>query len=139
MFVSNPITDLQNTVTPGYQAPTAKLDKTSFLTLLVMQLRQQDPVSPMDSDQFMGQLAQFNQLEQSMNLNENFETFLSFQTLTQASSLIGKDVQALSTESETVQLVQGTVEEVILLDGTPLMKLSSGYEVPIQAIVKVTD
>jgi len=38
-----------------------------FLQLLVAQLRNQDPMSPSDGTQFIGQLAQFQQLEQSVN------------------------------------------------------------------------
>jgi flagellar basal-body rod modification protein FlgD len=41
----------------------------TFLTLLVAQLKNQDPLSPTDSTQFVGELAQFSSLEQLMNIN----------------------------------------------------------------------
>jgi flagellar basal-body rod modification protein FlgD len=47
--------------------PTPAVNKNMFLQLLVAQLRNQDPMSPSDGTQFVGQLAQFQQLEQSVN------------------------------------------------------------------------
>ena len=47
--------------------PTPAVNKNMFLQLLVAQLRNQDPMSPSDGTQFIGQLAQFQQLEQSVN------------------------------------------------------------------------
>ena len=128
----NALKSTQNTV------PSDEISKTAFLGLLIEQLRSQDPLDPTNSEQFMSQMAQFSSLEQQINLNERFEDFLGFQALTQASSLIGKDVQAISlTNYSEGTLVDGTVEEVILVNGVPILKLSTGQEVPIQAVVKV--
>ena len=138
MITSTSVIDVVNATAPRSQMPSGQIDKNTFLTLLVTQLQHQDPVNPMQSEEFMGQLAQFNQLEQSMNLNESFQDFLGFQALTQASSLIGKEVQALDFESDETGLQKGIVEEVILLNGNPIMKLSNGGEVPIQAVVTVS-
>ena len=49
-------------------APTATVDKNMFLQLLVAQLKNQDPLNPTDSSQFVTQLAQFQQLESSTNM-----------------------------------------------------------------------
>jgi len=46
---------------------TTQVTKNMFLQLLVAQIKNQDPMSPSDGAQFLGQLAQFQQLEQSMN------------------------------------------------------------------------
>lgn len=117
--------------------PSSEVDKTTFLKLMVMQLQHQDPVSPMDSDTFMTQLAQFNTLEQQINLNEQFESFMGFQALTQATSMIGKDVQAIASGEDGAVFVDGIVEEVMLINGIPVLKLSSGDEVPLQMVVRV--
>lgn len=50
------------------------LGRDTFLTMLVAQLQNQDPLNPMDGTDFSAQLAQFSQLEQLMNLNESMET-----------------------------------------------------------------
>lgn len=45
-------------------------DKDTFLTLLVTQLKNQDPLAPQDGAQFVAQLAQFNSLDQLISINE---------------------------------------------------------------------
>ena len=45
-------------------------NKDVFLQLMVAQLKNQDPLSPTDSAQFMGQLAQFSQLEQLVGIRQ---------------------------------------------------------------------
>ena len=47
------------------------VNKNMFLQLLVAQLQNQDPLNPTDSTQFVAQLAQFQQLEQSMNTGQD--------------------------------------------------------------------
>ena len=49
----------------------------TFLTLLTAQLKNQDPLSPMDSSQFTQQLVQFSMVEQSINANQNLESLIS--------------------------------------------------------------
>jgi flagellar basal-body rod modification protein FlgD len=48
-----------------------KIDKNMFLQLIVAQLRNQNPLSPTDSVQFAQQLAQFQQMEQSVNTGQD--------------------------------------------------------------------
>jgi flagellar basal-body rod modification protein FlgD len=52
-------------------AASTTVDKNMFLQLLVAQLRNQDPLNPSDGTQFVAQLAQFQQLEQSMNTGQD--------------------------------------------------------------------
>jgi flagellar basal-body rod modification protein FlgD len=52
-------------------AQTAAVDKNMFLQLLVAQLQNQDPLNPTDGTQFLGELAQFQQLEQSANMGDD--------------------------------------------------------------------
>jgi flagellar basal-body rod modification protein FlgD len=53
------------------QTPAPSVDKNMFLQLLVAQLKNQDPSNPTDSTQFVSQLAQFQQLEQSVNTGQD--------------------------------------------------------------------
>ncbi len=82
-------------------------DLDSFLTLLTAQLKNQDPLSPMDSTEFTNQLVQFSGVEQAINTNTNLESLIG---LSQASigatavGYIGKEVQA---ESATMPLQDG--------------------------------
>src|SRR5579871_5565125 len=67
----------------------------TFLTLLTTQLKNQDPTSPMDSNQFTQQLVEFSQVEQQINTNSNLNTLIT-QGQTQigayATSYLGKSV-----------------------------------------------
>ena len=67
----------------------------TFLTLLTTQLKNQDPTSPMDSNQFTQQLVEFSQVEQQINTNTNLNTLIT-QGQTQigayATSYLGKSV-----------------------------------------------
>lgn len=72
------------------------LGKDDFLTLLVTQLENQDPLEPMDNTQFVSQLAQFSSLEGITNLNTTMSGMSSSLTSMQnysTASLIGKYVK----------------------------------------------
>ncbi|HEY2008548.1 MAG TPA: flagellar hook capping FlgD N-terminal domain-containing protein [Rhizomicrobium sp.] len=67
----------------------------TFLTLLTTQLKNQDPTSPMDSNQFTQQLVEYSQVEQQINTNTNLTTLISQGTTNAAamtSSYLGKNV-----------------------------------------------
>jgi flagellar basal-body rod modification protein FlgD len=61
----------------------------TFLTLLTTQLKNQDPLSPMDSAQFTQQLVQFSQVEQSINANQNLESLISLTKARAGSDAVG--------------------------------------------------
>jgi flagellar basal-body rod modification protein FlgD len=52
-------------------SPSTNVTENMFLQLLVAQLENQDPMNPADGTQFLGELAQFQQLEQSMNTGQD--------------------------------------------------------------------
>src|SRR5215471_5583630 len=70
---ANPVVAASNTSTAGKTAqPTGDtVTKNMFLQLLVAQIKNQDPLNPTDGVQFLTQLAQFQQLEQSMNMGQD--------------------------------------------------------------------
>lgn len=86
-----------------------------FVRILVSQLNNQDPLKPMDNQEFVTQLAQFTSLEQSRQLNQNLEALLSVQSTTQSVGLIGRtvDVQAES------GLASGQVIQLDFSSGEP--------------------
>lgn len=57
----------------------ANSDKNTFMTLLVEQLKHQDPLAPQDGAQFVAQLAQFNSLEQLVSINQELGQLLTQQ------------------------------------------------------------
>ena len=67
-----------------------QVDYQSFLKLLVAQMKNQDPTNPMDSTQYMAQLAAFSQVEQSVQMNGKLDQMLQSSTLDQADAMIGR-------------------------------------------------
>lgn len=74
------------------------MGKEQFLQLLVTQLKYQDPLNPMEDQEFIAQMAQFSSLEQLVNLNTSMESLTEAtnnQQMFSATSYIGKYVTAV--------------------------------------------
>jgi len=74
----------------------------SFLTLLTTQLQNQDPLSPMDTNQFTQQLVEFAGVQQQVDMNTNMQTLISLQQTNEAASamqMIGSNVTLNATSS----------------------------------------
>lgn len=133
------ISDLMATMNHEDEAkkPSNELGKDDFLKLLITQLKNQDPLSPLDDKEFIAQQAQFTQVEQMTNLNANFQKFMdSFNDpRTQAVSYLGTEVEVSSDDPE-VGSFSGTVKEVRFKDGVPLLVVE-GAEVPLDKVLGV--
>ncbi len=101
----NAVNNTTASTTQSSAAPTATqandtLGKNDFMTLLIAQMKNQDPLKPMDGTQFASQLAQFSSLQQLQNLNDsmtqsinaNYSLAQSINN-TMSATLIGKDVK----------------------------------------------
>jgi len=74
-----------------------KLGKNEFLKIFLAQMRNQDPLNPMEGTEFTAQLAQFSSLEQLFNVNDNLESLKGAQgdmNKYDALNFIGKDIVA---------------------------------------------
>jgi len=69
-----------------------QMDKNDFLTLLITQLKNQDPMNPVEDKQFIAQMAQFSQLEQMNNMSTEFKRMAGMMSSGQAFSVLGKTV-----------------------------------------------
>src|SRR6185503_7022306 len=76
--------------TPAAAAPT--VDYQSFLKLLIAEMKNQDPTKPMDSTQYVAQLATFSQVEQSVQTNSKLDQIMQSSALSQADALIGRSI-----------------------------------------------
>lgn len=85
------------------------LGRDAFLTMLVAQLENQDPLNPMDGTDFSAQLAQFSQLEQLMNLNESMETLASSFSKESDKDLVSYIGKQVTGEIDTMEVENGQV------------------------------
>jgi len=88
---------LQETKQPEFIQPGDKtnLGKDAFLKLLVAQMENQDPLNPQSNEEFIAQLSQFTQVEQLLNMNENFDSlYMAMNSVnnTSMTQLLGKQV-----------------------------------------------
>jgi flagellar basal-body rod modification protein FlgD len=109
-----------------------QVDYQSFLKLLVAQMKNQDPTNPMDSTQYMAQLAAFSQVEQSVQMNTKLDQMLQSSTLAQADAIIGRTIT--SADGETT----GKVTEVRLFSDGIIAVLEGGKEVVVGPGVKIS-
>lgn len=83
-----------------------------FLGLLMTQLKNQDPTSPMDTNQFTNQLVQFSSVEQQINTNTSLQQLIQLTQggeLLQSAGLVGKPVQVTS-DRIALQSGRGTIQ-----------------------------
>ncbi len=82
----------------------------TFLQLLTTQLQNQDPLDPLDTDQFTQQLVEFASVEQQVDMNTNLQTLISMQQTSEATSalqLVGSTV-TMSGNSATLSNATGS-------------------------------
>jgi flagellar basal-body rod modification protein FlgD len=72
--ISSPSAAVDTTTTAAKANSNLAPDKETFLQLLVAQIKNQNPLNPSDGAEFVAQLAQFSQLEQSMAIKQDVET-----------------------------------------------------------------
>jgi flagellar basal-body rod modification protein FlgD len=119
--------------------PSQQMGKNDFLNLLMVQLRNQDPLNVQDDREFIAQMAQFSSLEQTTNLALALENLVGFQQLTQGSSLLGKEVEALNTsEGENAEVLKGVVTETRMMSGEAFVVVDEKV-IPMKNITRVSE
>lgn len=108
-------------VTPAAIAPSASsLGLQDFIKVLTTQLTYQDPLKPMDNQEFMAQVAQFTALEQSQQMNERMQQLVDNQAALQSIGLIGRNVEISTASGRTT----GTVSALSLQGDAPVLTLA---------------
>ena len=101
------VRDFNLSVNPDRQ-PQQSLGKDDFLSILITQLKFQDPTAPMEDKQFIAQMAQFSTLEQMTGMASDFAKLTSMLMGNEASSALGKSVEVVEGE----RVIQGVVQAV---------------------------
>ncbi|WP_116138499.1 flagellar hook capping FlgD N-terminal domain-containing protein [Trinickia diaoshuihuensis] len=105
----------------GSAGANSTLSLQDFLQVLMTQLTYQDPLKPMDNEQFMAQIAQFTTLEETQQMNASIQTLVSNQAVQQTVGLIGHTVN-FTTQSGPLS---GTVQSIDLSGSTPQLSIKT--------------
>ncbi len=111
----------------------SSLDKDAFLNLLVTQLRNQNPLEPMEDKEFIAQMAQFTALEQTQSMNKTMK-------MNSAYNLTNKYAYATYRDEKSSELkeVEGLVEKASLKDGSVYVTID-GKEVLFDDVKEVSE
>ncbi|MFB1098551.1 MULTISPECIES: flagellar hook capping FlgD N-terminal domain-containing protein [Bacillaceae] len=128
------------------RTPSATLDKDDFLQILMVQLQNQDPTSPMDDSKFVDQMTSFTNLEQVMNISEAVQSLAGNQTVMspvlQYSHMIDKQVTYNEYDLDTGEItdtITSKVTAVTQQGGYAVLELENGKSIYADAVTKVSN
>lgn len=111
--------------TTSAQSGNLNISQQDFLSILLTQLQYQDPLQPMNDEAFLGQLAQFSALEVATQESAQLDNLITFGSMNQAISLLGKSVEVSENSTANSPTVSGTVSAVNFSSGSPLLTVTS--------------
>lgn len=101
-------------------ASASSLGLQDFMKVLLTHLTYQDPLKPMDNQEFLAQMAQFTAVEQSQQLNERLQRLIDNQAALQSVGLIGRTVDITIPAGKAT----GTVTSLSLQGAAPVLSLA---------------
>lgn len=117
---------------PDLRSPKSSMDGDMFLSLLITQLQNQDPSSPLDSNEMIAQSTQLAMMEGITRLRDTSDETFSLQMRTSASALVGQTV-AYTVDGVSVS---GTVTGVSFAGPVPILTVGAD-QIPLDAIESV--
>jgi flagellar basal-body rod modification protein FlgD len=90
----------------------------TFLKLLTSQLQNQDPMNPMDSNQFTQQLVEYSQVEQQINTNDNLSSLIALGKNASAGSAVSYLGKAVTVSNGNAPLANGEADWNYVMSGT---------------------
>ncbi|MFU8947271.1 flagellar hook assembly protein FlgD [Mycetocola zhadangensis] len=132
-------TDAATYAAKATSAPKQEMDGEMFLSLLVTQLQNQDPSSPMDTNQMISQTTQLAMMEQITALTTTGTENFSLQMRTSAAALIGQNVSYTGADGSTVSGIASAVSYAgsvpqVTVDGVSIaLDAISGVTAPVTA------
>ena len=109
------------------------LDPDAFFNLLIAELKNQDPLNPLDNTQLLQQVATIREVGVSMQLNETLQAVMFGQQISSAAALLGKTIRGLSEAGEevtgTVDRITIEEEKVVLHVGQEQVRLNNVAEI----------
>jgi len=129
------------------EAPSGELGKDEFLKLLMAQIKNQDPLDPMDDKEFISQMTTFSSLEQMMNMNDSIQQLVKNQSVSpviQYSHMIGKEVSYFKLDEETgdilepKEIVTSQVKAISEKEGFAVIELENDQKIYTDEVLRVT-
>lgn len=111
-----------STVSAVAPAAASSLGLQDFVKVLTTQLTYQDPLKPMDNQEFMAQMAQFTALEQTQQLNDRMQQLVENQAALQSIGLIGRNVEFSTATGRST----GMVTALSLQGESPVLTVTLG-------------
>jgi flagellar basal-body rod modification protein FlgD len=127
------IADVTNTSSGTGAPPINGLGGQDFLQLLVMQLKNQAPLNPIDDQNFISQMAQLSSLEATNQVSDRVGQMVTNQQQLGAVALVGRDVEYTDSTGSTVQ---GKVSSLRLGGAAPMLRIND-QDVPLDQIQAV--
>jgi flagellar basal-body rod modification protein FlgD len=110
-----------------------QVDYQTFLKLLVTQMKNQDPTRPMESTEYVAQLANFSNVEQNVRTNAKLDQLMQISVVSQAGSLVGKTLTSID------GTVSGRIEQIRIFDDGLVAVLEGGQEVAVRGGVSISE
>lgn len=107
-------------------------DYDAFLQLLIAQMKNQDPTQPIESTEYIAQLAAFSNVEQAVQTNARLDALMTALSLSQAGGIIGRTVTSEDGN------VSGVVSAVRVVTGGAVAVLADGRELVLGPGVTIT-
>ena len=105
--VSSAITSATGGMATAVDQGTLQQNFSQFLQLLTTQLKNQNPLDPLDTNQFTQQLVQFAQVEQQLKQNDQLATLVSLQKTAQSTAALGFVGETVVVDGATASLANG--------------------------------
>ena len=105
--VENTVNNYNKTLVVEGRKTSNELGKDDFLKLLITQLQNQDPTSPMENTEFIAQMAQFSSLEQMTNMSTSFSKMAAYINSSEAAATLGKTVELDIGDTSVQGIVEG--------------------------------
>jgi flagellar basal-body rod modification protein FlgD len=116
------------------RTPTKSLSSADFIHLLTVQLQNQDPSAPMDSNQQMQQIVQISSMQNMQDMTANLSSLSAGQSWSLANSYLGRQVTL--TDPQSKQSVTGQVSAVDTSGTSPQIMVNGAYY-PISTVTNI--
>ena len=116
--------------------PYAEVSSEEWLGIILEELQNQDPFEPNDTSATLEQLNSLRSIESDISLADQLESLVLQNSIGQAGSLIGKQIEGLNTLGQNVT---GTVESVRVVDGKSQLQMQTGGTVEFNNVTNVTN